>query len=542
VTLGIKMWKLKQKLNKKIALLTAIVVVAGAFTIQKIRYYSADPAGEKNCPPLIPNNADQNKPTTMQVLEQTAPLQMEQKGGFINDASCLNLTSVFGVKKIKNEEDVKNALIYASQNSIKVSMAGAKHSMGGHAFAKNALVMDMTQFNNVRLNEDRKTITVQSGATWHDIQNYLHPKYAVKAMQSTDIFTVGGSISVNAHGMDHHAGALANTIRSMRVMMTDGSIKTLSRTQNPELFRLVIGGYGLFGVILDAELDIVDNAVYETGRKIVDYKNFPEMFNAEIIKNEKLGLFYGHLSTSPGSFLKEMILYTYEEVDSAGTEIAPLQEVASTKLRRFVINLSKKGDMAMRLKWFVEKNLEPKMEACTVNRNQAMKDGEACLVSRNEPMHDSVKYLKNSLKNDTDILHEYFIPREKFIEFIDGMRGIMERNNTNLLNASVRVVHKEDVFLNYAPNDAFSIVLYINQTTDDKGNQGMRKVTQELIDLTSKVNGRFFLPYQLHYTQAQLMTAYPEIGEFFDLKKKYDPQETLTSTFYEKYSKNPSLN
>ena len=40
------------------------------------------------------------------------------------------------------------------------------------------------------------------------------PRYAVQAMQSTDIFTVGGSISVNAHGMDHQAGAMAKSMRS----------------------------------------------------------------------------------------------------------------------------------------------------------------------------------------------------------------------------------------------------------------------------------------------------------------------------------------
>jgi len=41
-------------------------------------------------------------------------------------------------------------------------------------------------------------------------------------MQSTDIFTVGGSISVNAHGMDHQAGAVMGSLRSMRVMLADG--------------------------------------------------------------------------------------------------------------------------------------------------------------------------------------------------------------------------------------------------------------------------------------------------------------------------------
>src|SRR5207244_2606403 len=124
------------------------------------------------------------------------------------------------------------------------------------------------------------------GASWHDIQNVLHPRYAVRAMQSTDIFSVGGSISVNAHGMDHQAGAMKRSIRSMRVMLADGTIQTVSPTENTELFNLVVGGYGLFGVILEAELDIADNLVYATGRKVLDYKTFPQLF-ARTIEPDK---------------------------------------------------------------------------------------------------------------------------------------------------------------------------------------------------------------------------------------------------------------
>ena len=69
-------------------------------------------------------------------------------------------------------------------------------------------ILDMTGFKSVTVDTTARTMTVQSGATWHDIQNVLHPRFAVKAMQSTDIFTVGGSISVNAHGMDHRAGSV----------------------------------------------------------------------------------------------------------------------------------------------------------------------------------------------------------------------------------------------------------------------------------------------------------------------------------------------
>ena len=176
------------------------------------------------------------------------------------------------------------------------------------------------------LNETAKTVTVQPGASWHDIQNVLHPRFAVQAMQSTDIFTVGGSISVNAHGMDHQAGAMAKSIRSMRVMLADGSMQTVSATQNKELFDLVVGGYGLFGVIVEAELSIADNLVYQTGRRVLDYKDFPALFSGEIEKDQNVALMYGHLSTAPSSFLREMLLYTYTKADDAGAQRAPLGE------------------------------------------------------------------------------------------------------------------------------------------------------------------------------------------------------------------------
>lgn len=524
---------------KKPLVIVVIAVVLMIFVIgRKALYYSADPVGEKDCPPLFtPSLQDSSKQTTIQVDRSEDVVPWLQKGGTINDASCLNKTSVYGIVQVTEVQDVEKALQFAHENNLKISPAGVKHSMGGQAFSKHGIVLDMTQFNNIILNEGRKTITVQSGATWHDIQNVLHPKYAVKAMQSTDIFTVGGSISVNAHGMDHQAGSVSKTIRSMNIMLPDGSVQKVSKTEQPELFNLVVGGYGLFGIILDAEIEITDNVVYERGRKIINYKEFPDIFQKELAPNKKIGLMYGHLSTAPQSFLKEMILYTYEEAANFEGNLPPLGEVESTKLRRLVLNLSKQGSAAKRLKWFAEKYIEPKLEGCTVARNQALKEGEDCLVSRNEPMHDSVKYLRNNLKNDADILHEYFIPRAEFVSFIDDIRTVLQDNDANLLNASVRVVHKEDIMLNYAPFDGFALVLYLNQTTDARGNEHMRNLTRELIDITLKHGGRFFLPYQLHYTHEQLRQSYPKIAAFFEAKKRYDPESLLTNTFYETYSK-----
>lgn len=116
-------------------------------------------------------------------------------------------------------------------------------------------------------------------------------------------------------------------------------------------------------------------------------------------------------------------------------------------------------------------------------------------------------------------------------------RRIVRENDVILLNASVRVVRPELNFLNYARTDIYSIVLYINQPTTNEGNERMGKIIRELVDLTISLNGRFYLPYQLHYTPEQLQKVYPEISAFFKAKQRYDPDELFTNTFYEKYSK-----
>jgi len=91
----------------KLGLFSAVFVI-----IKKIEYYSADPVGEKNCPPLFPDFVgDPSKQNTIEIDIPQYDFLWAQKGGFINDASCLNKTAVYGVVSIQNTDDIKNALI-----------------------------------------------------------------------------------------------------------------------------------------------------------------------------------------------------------------------------------------------------------------------------------------------------------------------------------------------------------------------------------------------------------------------------------------------
>src|SRR6266480_3101294 len=249
------MRKFSKKFKTGASAIALLAVVFGVYGVRKLQALAGDPFGERDCRPSA-DGGEQGR-SDLERIKAIAPLtgvKWSQLGGSINDASCLNKTEIYGVVEVHSIDDIARTLAFARDNKLSVTTAGVRHSMGGQAFRKGGIVLDMRTFNRIVLNEISRSVTVQPGATWHDIQNALHPRFAVRAMQSTDIFSVGGSISVNAHGMDHQAGALRKSIKSMRLMLADGSLRTVSPTENRELFDLVVGGYRMIGVIVSAEL------------------------------------------------------------------------------------------------------------------------------------------------------------------------------------------------------------------------------------------------------------------------------------------------
>jgi len=522
--------------QRKRSIWLSVVLVVATFlvTAKKVFEYAAAPDRDKESDFVFPHVTDPGKPTVL-ITEPKAPLvTLKQVGGFTNDASHLNRTAIHGVAKITSEDDVRNALQFAREHNLKVSCAGQQHSMGGQTFTPGGLMLDLRDFNRIRLDKEHKTVNLQSGARWWQLQRLLDKEgLSVKSMQSINIFSVGGSLSVNGHGIDPMPGQIAPTVRRMRIMLSDGQIVKASPTENAELFRHTLGGYGLFGVILDVDLDIVDNEMYERRALYMNYTEYPAYYRTKVEDNSAIGLVFGRLSVSPESFLRETAVHVYTRTQFNGSlpELAPGRYET---LDRFIINFSKTGSTGRWLRWNLEKYAEPHLHTC-VTRNQAMNQREACLVSRNEEMYDDMAYLKNRLP-DTDILQEYFIPYECMPEFVDSLRDVVRRNKANLLNVTIRTVHKDTVTaLPYAKQDMFGFVLYFNVGFNDRDNEILKKTTADLIDAAAHAGGTYYLPYQLFYSRAQLLRAYPEADDFFATKKRYDPIGLFSNKFYEKY-------
>ena len=147
--------------------------------------------------------------------------------------------------------------------------------MGGHVMTPDGIIIDMLPFNRMELDTTNRVLHVQAGARWNEVIPFLNAHgLSVEVMQSNDDFTVGGSLSVNCHGWQFNRPPIASTVRCFRLMLADGTVVRCSRSENRELFSLVLGGYGLFGIILDADLNIVSNEAYRIERNTISTADF----------------------------------------------------------------------------------------------------------------------------------------------------------------------------------------------------------------------------------------------------------------------------
>nr|WP_233713697.1 FAD-binding oxidoreductase [Lederbergia citri] len=445
----------------------------------------------------------------------------------MNDVGRLVPIKVREVVKGQEIEQFNQLLLDAKKKNLKISIAGKQHSQGGHTYYKDAIVLDMTTYNKViKVDSNEKLVTVQSGATWADVQEAInHYGLSIKTMQAPNIFTIGGSMSVNVHGRDIRFGPLIESIRSFRIMNANGDILNVSRTENEELFRLVNGGYGLFGIILDVDIELTDNVLYKATNEWIDYHDYPLYFKEKVLDNPEVEMHNSRISVAPKSFLIEMYVTNYYRTDEEKLEdFTDLVDEKYIRRNKFAFGLSRRSNWGKNFVWFVQKH--------------AFKEGKSEFISRNNVMRPEVEFLNYEGRNDTDILQEYFVPVDDFPKYIDRLRGILSESDLNVLNITIRYVPKnKEAYLSYAKEDMFALVFYINQGISAKEIEKTGEVVRKIIDLTIEMNGSYYLPYYQYPTKEQMREAYPLTDEFFQKKREYDPDERFMNQFYEEYGK-----
>lgn len=444
-----------------------------------------------------------------------------------DDASHLNLTKVHKIINVEQEpqaiqKQLREILRYAKQHNLKVSISGAKHSMGGHTIYPNGISINMLPYKHMSFDSKTNILTIGSGASWTQALQYLdNYGKSIAVMQSFSNFSIGGSISVNGHGWQTNSLPISSSVESFTLMTVAGKIVNCSRIENPELFKLVVGGYGLFGIILDVKLKVVENTALKFHSITLKPQNYAETYQKIVSDNPNVEFAYGRLRVSDNQFLDQATLNYFEKVEQLPLKLKQ-QENKNAEIRRVVFRGSVDSEYGKRLRW----NLEQSLNVITSYTQ----------FSRNEILNEDSSLIENKDHNSTDLLHEYFIPKQNLTKFINEIKPILQNSKVDLLNITVREVLKDkDAFMSYAREDVFGLVLLFNQKKTEQQEKQMQKLTNQLVDVVLNNNGTYYLPYRLHISPEKMRVAYPQANQFFLLKKKYDKADVFSNYFYEYY-------
>lgn len=437
----------------------------------------------------------------------------------VSNVTELNPVSVRRIFSPSNVAEVSDAV---RDWSGKIAVGGGRFSMGGQIAVEGGLHLDMREMKGlIWLKPDERLVRVQAGMRWRDLQDAIDPHgLAVHTMQSYSNFTIGGSISVNAHGRYVGHGPVCNSVSAIQLVLADGSITEASRKTNADLFGAALGGYGAVGVITEVELTLKENARIERIVQEVPLADYVNYFQKKIINDDSCIM---HNADLMPPLFQNPVAVSWRKTDKPLTETARLiPRGQSYTLEQNVLWMLTElpGSETLR-KSFIHPLLTSHPVVKWLNHEASLD------VAELEPRTRTIS---------TYALQEYFIPPSNVTKFAHALSDVLQRNSVEAVNVSIRHSPKDEVsLLPWAKEEVFSFVVYYKQRTHLKAQKATGKWTRELIDKALENRGRYYLPYQLHASQNQFDRSYPEASSLRLIKKKYDPNGKFSNEMWDKY-------
>ena len=453
-------------------------------------------------------------------------------------------------------DDLLKVVSTCIKEKTTMSVFGQKHTMGGHCL-NNGYMIDLTYLNkilDIHIDGDDSAkcwVKVQSGIIWSDLMVYLNQfSKSPSVLQSYTSFSVGGSVSVNAHGITSDK-TVSTSILEIEFVTYDPKKKEpifilLSAESNPKLFKLVKGGYGLFGIIYSIKLKIVDNHELEVVPYHLTSENFADTYR-KVLEDPSVDVKLGRINLTSIIGLTpsdQITLYTYVRRGPPIKSKLGLSAHTMSKTSQFIYSTSAHSTWFQTARTITESIIGHPLDwkANRTQRNLLLHESAVPLTMFYAPHSPNMGLLR------THILQEFFIPIEAVKEWFRVLKHIKQlmceykcdEDNPDakvkLLNLTIRYVEKNtDVFLSYNKENYVAFVFYFRANKTHDASEILEKIHQYLVAEVLKLNGTFYLPYLHHYNKDQLIHAYPIVKEFFVSKLNYDPLEIFTNQWYDTY-------
>jgi FAD/FMN-containing dehydrogenase len=457
------------------------------------------------------------------------------RGVSCNDVhSRLNLSEARQTVVPSSIAEVAETLSRARKRGWQVAIAGGLHAMGGQQFCKGGLVLDTRGLNRVLgLDAGTGLLRVEAGITWPDLirgtMKLQHPNggtaaWGIRQKQTgADRLTVGGALASNIHGRGLRLPPFISDVESFELVDAAGAVRRCSRAENAELFRLAIGGYGLFGVVVAATLRLVPREKVRRVVRLLDVEQLPDAFTERIREGYTYGDFQFCTAPDGTDFMRRGVFSCYQPV-AADTTIPDDQLRLSARQWERLLYLAHR-DKGTAFREFSEFYLASSGQIYWNDTHQ--------LNLYLEDYHEALDERLGGTVPSSEMITELYVPRDRLPAFMEGVRRDFFANDVDLVYGTIRLIEPDtESFMPWARQPYACVIFNLHVEHSPESIEPTRETFVRLIDHAIHHGGSYFLTYHRYARRDQLLTCYPEFPEVLRRKRAFDPDELFQSDWY----------
>jgi FAD/FMN-containing dehydrogenase len=454
----------------------------------------------------------------------------------VNDVhSRLNPTVVADVVSVESLESLQSSIRRARERGDAVAISGGRHAMGGQQFCADGVLLDMSRLDQVLgFDPEAGTIEVEAGIQWPAVLRWLHQQQLASAARwgiaqkqtGANNLSIGGALAANVHGRGLQMPPFVADLARLVAVDPSGDVRECSRDEDGDLFRLIVGGYGLFGAVYAATLRLVPHRKLERVVEIILVDDLIRAFEDRIAN----GFLYGDLqfAIDPRSddFLRRGVFSCYRPVP-AETPIPREQRVLTAEDWNRLLFLAH-TDKTRAFELYAAHYL--------ATSGQIYLSDEHQLALYVDGYHGDLDASLGLRGDASEMITEVYVPRDRLADYMAAVADDFRDDGTDVVYGTIRLVERdEETFLVWAREPWACVIFNLHVEHSEEGIERSARAFRRLIDRAIERGGSYYLTYHRHATLEQLEACYPQFGEFLLQKRELDPDEVFQSDWYRHY-------
>ncbi len=469
---------------------------------------------------------------TSATLTRSAPA-----GAIVNDMhSKLNACRVAERITARCLEDVVAAIQRARKLGVPLATCGGRHAMGGQQFAADGMLLDMHGMDRI-IDFDTASglIEVETGIQWPALlagyqarQAGAQKQWSIRQKQTgADRLSIGGALAANIHGRVLVNKPIVGDVVGFRLIDADGRLREASRTNDPALFALAIGGYGLFGPVVSATLRLVPRQKLQRVVRLGRVSDLNEAFAQRIASGYVYGDFQFATDMRSPDFLQRGVFSCYRPVEI--DRPIPGGQIYMTPQGWQELLYLAHTDKSRAFDRFADFYASTSGQLYWSDTHQ--------LSLYLDDYHEELDQHLGFKHRGTEMITELYVPPSRLAAFMSDARDLLREDAADLVYGTIRLIRKDDeTCLAWAKEDSACIIFNLHVEHSPTGIQRTAATFGRLIDVALSHGGRFFLTYHRYATGEQVQAAYPEFEWFLAEKRRRDPQGVFSSDWYRHYA------